>query len=57
MQGGHSINDSTRNINNNLVPGGIETAKASYGGTYFSPEATVGTNFSLGWRQYIFFGQ
>jgi len=48
MQGGHSINDSTRNINNNLVPGEIETAKASYGGTYFSPEATLGARFALG---------
>ena len=48
MQGGHSINDSTRNINNNLVPGGIETAKASYGGTYFSPEGTLGARFALG---------
>jgi hypothetical protein len=48
LQGGHSLNDSTRNMNNNLVPGGWETAKASYGGTYFSPEATVGTRFALG---------
>jgi hypothetical protein len=48
LQGGHSLNDSTRNINNNLAPGGWETAKASYGSTYFSPEATVGTRFGLG---------
>jgi hypothetical protein len=48
LQGGHSLNDSTRNINNNLAPGGWEAAKASYGGTYFSPEATVGTRFALG---------
>jgi outer membrane autotransporter protein len=48
LQGGHSLNDSTRNMNNNLAPGGWETAKASYGGTYFSPEATVGTRFALG---------
>jgi uncharacterized protein with beta-barrel porin domain len=48
LQGGHSTNDSTRNINNNLAPGGWETANASYGGTYFSPEAALGTRFALG---------
>ena len=48
LQGGHSLNDSTRNINNNLAPGGWETAKASYGSTYFSPEATLGTRFGIG---------
>jgi outer membrane autotransporter protein len=48
LQGGHSINDSSRNINNNLVPGGLEVAKASYGTTYFSPEANLGLNFALG---------
>jgi hypothetical protein len=48
LQGGHSTNDTARNINNNLAPGGIETAKANFGGTYFSPEATLGLNFGLG---------
>jgi hypothetical protein len=48
VQGGISRNDSTRNINNNLAPGGIETAKASYNGWYVSPEVTLGRNVVLG---------
>ena len=48
MQGGHSANESNRNINNNLLPGGLETATASYGSTYFSPEATVALRIPLG---------
>jgi hypothetical protein len=41
---GRSRNDSERHINNNLVPNGIEIAKASYNGWFVSPEA------SYGWR-------
>jgi outer membrane autotransporter protein len=48
LQGGHSHNDSTRTINNNLAPGGIETATASYDGWYIDPEATFGHRFALG---------
>jgi hypothetical protein len=48
LQGGHSNNDSTRKINNNLVAGGIETATASYDGWYIAPEATFGHRFALG---------
>jgi uncharacterized protein with beta-barrel porin domain len=48
VQGGHSTTDTSRNINNNLAPGGLEVAKASYGTTYFSPEANLGLNFALG---------
>jgi uncharacterized protein with beta-barrel porin domain len=48
VQGGHSSNDTERNINNNLVPGGIETATASFGGWYVSPEASVGFQHGLG---------
>jgi outer membrane autotransporter protein len=49
VQGGGSRNDVTRNnINNNLVAGGIETAKASYNGWYVSPELTLGHRIALG---------
>jgi hypothetical protein len=48
LQGGHSKNDSTRNINNNLVAGGIENATASFDGWYVTPEATFGHRFALG---------
>jgi hypothetical protein len=48
LQGGHSKNDSTRNINNNLVTGGIENATASFDGWYVTPEATFGHHFALG---------
>ena len=50
LQGGHSSIDSTRTINNNLVPGGIETATAGYDGWYVSPEATFGRHYGLGSR-------
>jgi uncharacterized protein with beta-barrel porin domain len=39
---GGSSNRSARNINNNLAPGGLETASASFGGWFVSPEAAVG---------------
>jgi outer membrane autotransporter protein len=49
LQGGHSSNDTTRShINNNLVPGGLETATASFDGWYLTPEATFGHRFALG---------
>jgi outer membrane autotransporter protein len=48
VQGGGSRNDTTRNINNNLAAGGIETAKASYAGWYVSPELKFGHNVALG---------
>ncbi len=48
LQGGHSNTDTSRNINNNLAPGGIETAKASYEGWYISPEAMYGFHYGLG---------
>ena len=48
VQGGHSSNDTERNINNNLVPGGIERATGSFGGWYVSPEASVGFQHGLG---------
>jgi uncharacterized protein with beta-barrel porin domain len=48
MQIGHSSTDTSRNINNNLAPGGLEVAKASYGTTYFNPEANLALTFGLG---------
>jgi hypothetical protein len=48
VQGGHSRTDTSRNINNNLLPGGLETAKASYDGWYVSPEVTYGLHYGLG---------
>ena len=49
LEGGHTHTDTTRNnINNNLVAGGLETAKASYGGWYITPEATYGLHYGLG---------
>jgi hypothetical protein len=48
VQGGHSSNDSTRNINNNLVAGGIENAAARFNGWYVTPEATFGHHVALG---------
>jgi outer membrane autotransporter protein len=48
IQGGVSRNDSTRRINNNLAPGGLETATASYDGWYVSPELTFGHTIALG---------
>jgi len=55
MQGGHSANESNRNVNNNLLPGGLETATASYGSTYFSPEGTVALRVPLGMRHGAFY--
>lgn len=48
VQGGHSTTDESRNINNNTIATGLETAKATYGATYFSPEANLGLTFALG---------
>jgi outer membrane autotransporter protein len=48
VQIGHSSNDSTRNANNNLAAGGVETAKGNFGGWYVSPETTLGFNWTLG---------
>ena len=48
LQGGGSRNSTTRNINNNLVAGGLEVANAGFNGWYVSPEATVGHRLALG---------
>ncbi len=47
VQGGGSWNDETRTINNNTVTGGIETARASFGGWYVNPEVTLGRGFAM----------
>jgi hypothetical protein len=48
VQAGHSDTDTSRQINNNLAPGGIETAKAKFDGWYVNPEASVGVDYVLG---------
>ena len=53
LQGGGSNNGVIRgNINNNLLAGGLETATASYSGTYVSPELTYGVKLPL-WANYV----
>jgi len=47
VQVGHSNSDTTRNINNNLLPNGLEIATASYNGWYVSPELTYGFHYGL----------
>lgn len=42
LQGGYMSNRSKRETINNLVPGGFETARATYSGYYISPELAVG---------------
>lgn len=42
LQGGHMSNRSKRETVNNLVPGGLEAARATYSGYYISPELVVG---------------
>lgn len=40
--------NSERRVANNAIVGGIETARASYGGAFISPSLTLGTDFSVG---------
>ena len=47
VQVGHSSADTVRNVSNNLLPNGLESAKASYDGWYVSPELTYGHHFAL----------
>lgn len=48
LLGGHSGNDLRRNMANNLVPGGIETATADYNGWFISPEFAYGVKMPVG---------
>jgi hypothetical protein len=45
---GHTANASTRTIADNLSPTGLDTATASYGGWYVSPELAYGVRLPLG---------
>lgn len=45
---GRTDYDSARRVANNAVATGLETATASYDGTFVSPELTVGASMSLG---------
>lgn len=47
LHGGGSHNTSLRNINNNLAPGGLESATASYNGWYVSPELGYAVHLPL----------
>jgi hypothetical protein len=51
LHGGVSTNATSRTINNNTLPGGIEIATASYTGSYISPDLKYGVNLPL-WTQY-----
>jgi hypothetical protein len=42
LYGGNINNKSAREIANNTVPSGVETANASYGGWFISPELIYG---------------
>ena len=48
LQGGTLHSATSRLINNNLAPNGLETATGSYNGRYVSPELTLGHRFALG---------
>jgi hypothetical protein len=48
LLGGHSSNDLRRNMANNLAPGGMETAVASYNGWFISPEIAYGVKMPVG---------
>jgi len=44
---GATSNRTTRNINNNLLATGLETATASFGGWFISPEVAAGKRYVL----------
>jgi uncharacterized protein with beta-barrel porin domain len=47
LHGGGSSNTTSRTINNNTLPGGIEIATASYDSSYLSPELKFGIDVPL----------
>jgi hypothetical protein len=47
LETGFSNNDSTRRLNNNIVPGGTESAQADYNSYFVSPEIGVGYMHTL----------
>ena len=48
LTAGATEHDSERRIANNLAPGGIETAKATFNGAFVAPEIAVGTTLRAG---------
>jgi hypothetical protein len=51
LHGGGGSNSTSRTINNNTLPGGIEIATASYTSSYVSPDMKYGVDVPL-WAQY-----
>ncbi len=47
LVGGFQTNDSQRAINNNLLPGGIDTARASYGSGFVAPHLKLSRAWQL----------
>jgi outer membrane autotransporter protein len=45
---GGSRNRTTRTINNNLAPGGVETARADFNGWFVAPELALGRRIAFG---------
>jgi outer membrane autotransporter protein len=48
LTSGQSEFESSRDVLNNLVSNGIQTANASYNGTFISPEVTLGAALPIG---------
>jgi outer membrane autotransporter protein len=48
LWGGGMQNASTRQVMNNLAPSGMESATASYNGTFFTPEVAYGWHLPIG---------
>ncbi|WDR05116.1 autotransporter domain-containing protein [Devosia rhodophyticola] len=44
VTGGVMLNNSTRQVLNNLAPGGVDTASANFNGFFISPSVTVGVD-------------
>ncbi len=48
LMGGLQTHNSQRAVNNNLLPGGIDTGIATYGSTFIAPQMSLGRAFALG---------
>ena len=51
LHGGGATNATSRTVNNNTIPGGIEIATANYASAYISPQLGYGLDLPL-WAQY-----